>query len=241
MQLTRSNSRFKYTASWRRVQCPVQTLTYGGVQDIVQALGHYDGVVILGSPGSGKSTLCSEVRAALEAEQPQGSVVHAAHSAAVAANTGARTLASALCSGLYKAGDNTPYQQGAEHTVAAIRHMVLEEAPAWGPLMFHNTFRQVRDAVRQVNANSARLQQPFYGVKLVLSGDEMQRLPKGTGIGRVDAEGSARPVQGLANSSLWDIPEVRNAPNLLWLVLHGNHRLQGDMLRMYETGCVPCL
>lgn len=76
---------------------------------------------------------------------------------------------------------------------------------------------------------------------VVLSGDDMQRLPKGTGIGRVDARGRAWPVRGPANLSLWEVDEVKKAPNLLWLVLHGNHRLQGDMLRMYESGCVPRL
>ena len=217
-------------------------LTYGGVQDIVQALQHFHGVVLLGSPGSGKSTLCREVRALLEQQalaqqRPVESVVHAAHSAVVAANTGARTLASALCSGLYRPGSATPYQSGAETTVAAISHMVLEEAPAWGPLVFRNTFQQIRDAARQVNGNDPRLGKPFCGVKLVLSGDEMQRLPKGAGIGYVGADGTPRPVQGPANLSLRDVQEVTTAPKLLWLVLHGNHRLQGDMLRMYESGC----
>ena len=65
----------------------------------------------------------------------------------------------------------------------------------------------------------------------------MQRLPKGTGIARVNEHGRAWQVQGAANLSLWDVQEVQEAPKLLWLVLHGNHRLQGDRLTMYETRC----
>ena len=214
------------------------------MQDIVRALEDFDGFVLLGSPGSGKSTLCREVRALLEERavaqrRPKHSVVHAAHSAAVAANTGAKTLASALCSGKYTAGREKPYCGQAEQAVAAISHMVLEEAPAWGPLVFRNAFKQIAAAVKQEGKNPGRLQKPFCGVKVVFSGDEMQRLPKAPGIGSVDGRGVAWPVRGPANLSLWDVPEVRNVPKLLWLVLHGNHRLQGDMLAMYESGCVP--
>lgn len=122
----------------------------GGVQDIVQALGHYDGVVLLGSPGSRKSTLRREVRAALEQQEGRlkGSVVQAAH----------RTLASVLHRGLYKPGSESPYERGAERDVAKITHMVLEEAPAWGPLVFRNAFNQVGAAVKQAaKGNSPRL------------------------------------------------------------------------------------
>ena len=206
----------------------------------MNALGFYHAVVIFGGPGSGKTTLGKAIADLLRRKFSEKQVMHAAHSAPVAENTGADTLAFALHSGQYTRGAAEPYREGAAEKVAAVTHAVFEEVPAWGPCIIKEVFEQRHAAIRQLNANDPRLQEPFAGLRGVFTGDEMQRLDKGSGIAYIDSQGRPQPMRQAANLSLWDVEEMRaHGPKILYLVMHGNHRLDGKLLRMYQSGCGP--
>lgn len=108
----------------------------------------------------------------------------------------------------------------------------------------------MRDAKVQVNNAAVRAGQalvhtdiaaPFHGVKVVFSGDHLQRMVAPPGVGTVGNDGVPHPYVPPATGPdvMWRVSDLKRVDTrVLVVVVHNNHRLQGMMHRMHETGYV---
>lgn len=106
----------------------------------------------------------------------------------------------------------------------------------------------IRDAKDQVNRAAqtaghqvgyADITAPFHGVKVVFSGDYLQRMVAPAGVSKVTNDGVPHPFDPPATGSdvMWAMADLkRGGTRVLVLVVHDNHRLLGLMHAMHATG-----
>lgn len=81
---------------------------------------------------------------------------------------------------------------------------------------------------------------PLCGVRVVATGDPLQRLQGPKGVGHVTADGSPRPYAPPPEETqhLWSAKPFRDARTRVAVItLHDNHRFRGMLLELLATGC----
>lgn len=99
-------------------------------QDVLAALATYDGIIMVGSGGCGKSRAGRELMALAEPQYGEGRVVRCANSGFVAAHTGCVTFARAMRAGQYDATRSSYSCEEAAQAVASYRLLIIEEVTA---------------------------------------------------------------------------------------------------------------
>lgn len=101
------------------------------LQRIMRDRATYDGALLVGPPGCGKTFLCRNLTGALNRHYKDMSV-HVAHSAMIAANIGGATIARALHYGKWLAQPTNAYEGGTEGKVGQIQVASIEETQSAG-------------------------------------------------------------------------------------------------------------
>lgn len=102
---------------------------------------------------------------------------------------------------------------------------------------------QCKTAAREAGGGLAfdDVDEPFHGLKVVATGDHLQRIQARAGVGCVRQTGDPMGYHQKAEDThaLWSAPPFRHpAAKILFLAVHGNHRLQGLLRELHATGCV---
>jgi len=213
-------------------------------------LGPYDAVYVFGSAGCGKSQVLKRMRALGEQCYGREATAHCANSGRVAVNVDCQTFGKRLQYGKHRPWAARPYTDiSVARDVGGIKLLLVEEATAIPSRLFNQHVNAVKTAQEEVNrsVNIVGLPQeftavsaPIHGMKLVATGDYLQQIVPGGGVGMVKDDGTYAayvPHVG-ANNTAWKIEALQH-PNatVLIVIAHGNHRLLSKMFVMLNTGC----
>lgn len=215
-------------------------------------LGPYDAIYLLGSAGCGKSKALRDVHVLAQASVGVDGAAHCANSGRIAVNVGGRctTFGRRLRNGHHRASETHGYMDvRVAREVASIKVLMVEEATSIAPRVFSEHMSKLKDAKELVNSAVAALGKPaefpevgsaVHGVRLLASGDYLQKIIASGGVGRVDDTGRYSPYvpPAAAGYEPWHLEALQHPyARVLFLVGHGNCRLRSKMFELFSTGC----